>query len=203
MSSKLTELTESSPSSPPPSVLCGAGIITQLSSPSMASFGHLDPSHNCVGFRGVKVLDPCCTECLAKGKDWFQHYNPQSSKCHFCFNGKKPCPRTGVTSSNVRRHLWSRNDGPFGQEFPIPEEPTTDATSGFSQLTGSRKRDVERWTNVGGPIPVGGRRIYSSSEVPISRTNTEGEVKVVKKVRTIDDSPTDLDSEGSDELHGE
>ncbi|MBW0500635.1 hypothetical protein O181_040350 [Austropuccinia psidii MF-1] len=41
-------------------------------------------------------------------------------------------------------------------------------------LTGSRQRDVARWTNVGGPIPIGGRPIYSRSEVPISRINTEG-----------------------------
>ncbi|MBW0572899.1 hypothetical protein O181_112614 [Austropuccinia psidii MF-1] len=64
-------------------------------------------------------------------------------------------------------------------------------------------RDVARCTRVGGPIPVGGRPIYSSSEVPISRTNTEGVVKVVKRIRRIDDSPTDQDSEGSDELDGE
>ncbi|MBW0492953.1 hypothetical protein O181_032668 [Austropuccinia psidii MF-1] len=61
-------------------------------------------------------------------------------------------------------------------------------------------RDVARWTNAGGPILVGGRPIYSSSEVPISRTNTEG---VVKRLRRIADSPTDPDSEGSDELDGE
>ncbi|MBW0580156.1 hypothetical protein O181_119871, partial [Austropuccinia psidii MF-1] len=66
--------------------------------------------------------------------------------------------------------------------------------------TGSRQRDVVRWTNVGGPIPVGGRPIYSSSEVPISRINTEG---VVKRIRRIADSPTDPDAEGSDELDGE
>ncbi|MBW0568631.1 hypothetical protein O181_108346 [Austropuccinia psidii MF-1] len=60
-----------------------------------------------------------------------------------------------------------------------------------------RKRDVAR------PIPVGGRHIYFSSEVPISRTNTEGLVKVVKRIRRIDDSPTDPDAEGSDELDGE
>ncbi|MBW0555047.1 hypothetical protein O181_094762 [Austropuccinia psidii MF-1] len=203
MSSKLTELTESSPSAPRPSVLCGSGIFSQLSSPSMASSGHFDPSQTYDGFRAVDVLDPSCTQCLAKGKDCFQHYNPQSSKCDFCFIGKKPCCCTGVTSSNVRRHLWSRKDGPFGQEFPIPEEPTPDATSGFSQLTGSRQRDVARWTNVGGSIPVGGRPIYSSSEVPISRTNTEGVVKLVKRVRRIDDSPTDPDAEGSDELADE
>ncbi|MBW0574608.1 hypothetical protein O181_114323, partial [Austropuccinia psidii MF-1] len=203
MSSKLTELTESSPSAPPPSVLCGSGIFSQLSSPSMASSGHFDISQTYYGFREVEVLDPACTECLAKGKEFFQHYNPRSSKCHFLFIGKKPCHRTRVTSSNVRRHLWSRKDGPFGQEFPIPDEPTPDANSGFSQLTGSRQRDVARWTSVGGPIPVGGRPIYSSSEVPISRTNTEGVVKVVKRIRRIDDSPTDPDAEGSDELDGE
>ncbi|MBW0570780.1 hypothetical protein O181_110495 [Austropuccinia psidii MF-1] len=136
MSSKLTELTESSPSAPPLSVLCGSGIFSQLSSTSMASSGHFDPSQTYDGFRAVEALDPACTECLAK-------------------------------------------------------------------VTGSRQRDVERWTNVGGSIPVGGRPIYSSSDVEISRTNTEGVVKVVKRVRRIDDSPTDADAEGSDELDGE
>ncbi|MBW0549263.1 hypothetical protein O181_088978 [Austropuccinia psidii MF-1] len=61
-------------------------------------------------------------------------------------------------------------------------------------------RDVARWTNAEGPIPVGGRPINSSSEVPISRINTEG---IVKRIRKISDSPPDLDAEGSDELDGE
>ncbi|MBW0582008.1 hypothetical protein O181_121723 [Austropuccinia psidii MF-1] len=69
-----------------------------------------------------------------------------------------------------------------------------------SGVTGSRQRDVARWTNVGGPIPVGGRPIHSSSEVPISRINTEG---VVKRIRRISDFPTDPVSEVSDELDGE
>ncbi|MBW0580595.1 hypothetical protein O181_120310, partial [Austropuccinia psidii MF-1] len=133
MSSKLTELIEYSPSALPTSVLCGSGVFSQLSSPSMASSGYFDPPQAYDGYREVEVLDPACTECLAKGKDCFQHYNPRSSKCHLCFIGKKPCRRTGVTSSNVRRHLWSRKDGPFGQEFPISEESTPDETSGFSQ----------------------------------------------------------------------
>ncbi|MBW0500639.1 hypothetical protein O181_040354 [Austropuccinia psidii MF-1] len=54
-------------------------------------------------------------------------------------------------------------------------------------VTGSRQRDVERWTNVEGPVTVGGRQIHSSSAVSISRINTEGsdeldgeEVEVVK-----------------------
>ncbi|MBW0575583.1 hypothetical protein O181_115298 [Austropuccinia psidii MF-1] len=62
------------------------------------------------------------------------------------------------------------------------------------------QRDVARWTNVGGTIPVGGRPIYSSSEVPISRINTEG---IVKRIRQISDSPPDPDAEGSDELDNE
>ncbi|MBW0565107.1 hypothetical protein O181_104822 [Austropuccinia psidii MF-1] len=64
----------------------------------------------------------------------------------------------------------------------------------------SRKRDVARWTNVGGPIPVGARPIYSRSEVTISRINAEG---MVKQIRQIDNSPPYLDAEGSDELDGE
>ncbi|MBW0512797.1 hypothetical protein O181_052512 [Austropuccinia psidii MF-1] len=59
-------------------------------------------------------------------------------------------------------------------------------------VTGSRQRDVARWTNVGGPISVGGRSIYSISEVPLSRINTEG---VVKRIRKITDSPPDPDAE--------
>ncbi|MBW0549030.1 hypothetical protein O181_088745 [Austropuccinia psidii MF-1] len=169
ISSKLTELTESSPSAPPPSVLCGSGVFSRLSSPSMASSGHFDPSQIYDGYRAVEILDPACTECLAKGKDFFQHYNPQSSKCHYCFIGKKPCCCTGVLSSNVRRYLWSRKDGPFGKEFPVSEAPTPDGTSGFSQF-------------------------------PISRINTEG---VVKGIRRIADSPTNPYAEGSDELDGE
>ncbi|MBW0565940.1 hypothetical protein O181_105655 [Austropuccinia psidii MF-1] len=130
MSSKLTELTESSPSALLPSVLCGSGVFSQLSSPSMASSGQFDRSQTSDGYRAVEVLDPACSECLAK-------------------------------------------------------------------VTCSRQRDVARWTSIGGPISVGGRPIYSSSEVPISRTNTEA---VVKRIRRIDDSPTDPDAEGSDEL---
>ncbi|MBW0589685.1 hypothetical protein O181_129400, partial [Austropuccinia psidii MF-1] len=111
MSSKLTELTESSPSALPPSVLCGSGIFSQLSSPSMASSGHFDPSQTYDVFRAVGVLDPACTECLAKE-------TMSSYRGYFFYIG---------------RHLWSRKDGPFGQEFPIPEEATPDANSGFSQ----------------------------------------------------------------------
>ncbi|MBW0496955.1 hypothetical protein O181_036670 [Austropuccinia psidii MF-1] len=95
MSSKLTELTESSLSAPPPSILHGSGILSQFSSPSMASSGHFDPTQTYDDYKAVEVLYPAFTECLVKGKDCFEHYNPRLSKCHYCFIGKKPCRLTG------------------------------------------------------------------------------------------------------------
>ncbi|MBW0538742.1 hypothetical protein O181_078457 [Austropuccinia psidii MF-1] len=162
MSSKLTELTEFSPSAPPPSVLCGSGVFSQLSSPSMASSGQFDLSQTYDGYRAVEVLDPACFECLAKG-------------------GIYEVKRMGLLEKNSQslRNLL------------------------LMELQDFLNMDVSRWTSVGGPIPVGGRPIYSSSEVPTSRTNTEGVVKVVKRIRRIDDSPIDPDAEGSDELDGE
>ncbi|MBW0571899.1 hypothetical protein O181_111614 [Austropuccinia psidii MF-1] len=52
----------------------------------------------------------------------------------------------------------------------------------------------------GGPIPVGGRPTYSSSEDLIYRINTDS---VVKRIQRISDSTPDPDAEGSDELDGE
>ncbi|MBW0517764.1 hypothetical protein O181_057479 [Austropuccinia psidii MF-1] len=63
-----------------------------------------------------------------------------------------------------------------------------------------KQRDVSRCTNVGGPIPAGGRPIYSGSEVSISRINNEG---VVKQIRQIADSPPDPDAWDSEEFNGE
>ncbi|MBW0463765.1 hypothetical protein O181_003480 [Austropuccinia psidii MF-1] len=132
MSSKLTELTDSSPFVLPPSVLCGSGILSQFSSPwSIASSENFDPGQTYDGYKAVKFLDPPCTECLPKGKDFFQHFNPKSSKCHFCFVGKKPCCCPGSAASNVRRYLWSKKDGPFGKELPTPDD-----TSGYSYCRG-------------------------------------------------------------------
>ncbi|MBW0571061.1 hypothetical protein O181_110776 [Austropuccinia psidii MF-1] len=62
------------------------------------------------------------------------------------------------------------------------------------------QRDVARWTNDGGPILVGGRPIYSSSEVPIFRIKTEG---IVKRIRLVSNSPPDPDAEGSDQWDDE
>ncbi|MBW0546252.1 hypothetical protein O181_085967 [Austropuccinia psidii MF-1] len=65
-SCKLTELTEYLPSALPPSVLCGSCVLSLLASPSMASSGHFNPYQTYDGYKEIEVLDPACTECLAK-----------------------------------------------------------------------------------------------------------------------------------------
>ncbi|MBW0475496.1 hypothetical protein O181_015211 [Austropuccinia psidii MF-1] len=101
MSSKLTELTSSSPSVPPQSVLCGYGILSQLGSPwSVASSGNFDPSQI---YDGYKVVE-------------------------------KPCHFPGMPDYNVRQYLWSKKDGPFGNEFPVSEAHTPDGTPGYSSF---------------------------------------------------------------------
>ncbi|MBW0479291.1 hypothetical protein O181_019006 [Austropuccinia psidii MF-1] len=201
MSSKLTELNEYSPSVPLPSVLCGSGIFSLLPSPqSMASSGNSDPSQAYDGYKEVEFLDPACNKFLKKEKQCFQPYNPWYFNFHHCFVGKKHCQCPGASIFNVRWYLWSKKDVPFGREFPVSEAPNPDANWGHSNLTGSRQRDVERWTNVGGPIPIDSRPIHPSLEVPISRINSQD---VVKRIRRISDLPTDPNAEGSDELDEE
>ncbi|MBW0558935.1 hypothetical protein O181_098650 [Austropuccinia psidii MF-1] len=151
MSSKLTELTDSSPSVLPPSVLCGSGILNPL-----ASSGHFDPGQTYDGYKAVEVFDPDCTEFLDKGKHFFQHFSPKSLKYHFCFVGKKPFHCPGSAASNIRRYLWSKKDGPFGKEFPVSKGPTPDATSGYS--------DFEVVNN-----PVGHKYRTSPSQPPSKR----------------------------------
>ncbi|MBW0477246.1 hypothetical protein O181_016961 [Austropuccinia psidii MF-1] len=106
----------------------------------------------------------------------------------------------GPLLSNFRRYLWRKKHCPFGKEFTVFEGPTIDSNSGYFNFTGSRQRDVPRWTNVGGPIPTCGRPIYSSLQVTISRVNNQG---VVKSIRRIFYFPTNPDAKGSDEPDGE
>ncbi|MBW0473203.1 hypothetical protein O181_012918 [Austropuccinia psidii MF-1] len=194
MRPKLTELTESSPFVPPPSVLCCSGVFSQLSSPSVDSSGNLDTSQTYDNYKAVEVLNPACTECLARG--------------HVIVLGCQLLVSGGIfgvgkigllqKSSQFLRHLLLMEL----QGIPIVNNLNTLITIGTDILDvvpGSRQRDVARWTNVGGPIPIGVRPIYSSSEVPISRINTEG---VLKRIRRIADSPTNPDAEDSDELDG-
>ncbi|MBW0514927.1 hypothetical protein O181_054642 [Austropuccinia psidii MF-1] len=163
MSSKLTELTESSPSLPPPPVLCGSAILSQLDSPwSMASSGHFDPAQTYDGYKADEGLDPACTECWQKGRTFFNIKIQGLQSSIFDLLGR--------CHAIILDHRLPSSEDIYG-------------------------RNVARWTNVGGPIPVDGRPIYYSSEVPIYRINTKG---VVKRIRKISDSPPNPDAEGSD-----
>ncbi|MBW0523820.1 hypothetical protein O181_063535 [Austropuccinia psidii MF-1] len=138
----------------------------------MASSGHFDPTQTYDGYKAVEVLDPAGTECLAKGKESFEHYDPRSSKCHYCFIGKKPCCHTGKQASNVRGYLWTKKDGPFGKEFPVSEAPTLDGTSGYSAYAeGSDEWDGEEAVVV--PNSAGHPSNASCSQPPAKRFQSQ------------------------------
>ncbi|MBW0464382.1 hypothetical protein O181_004097 [Austropuccinia psidii MF-1] len=67
----------------------------------------------------------------------------------------------------------------------------------FLLVTGSRQRDVQRWTNVGESIPTDGRPIYSSLEFLIFRIDNKGRVN---SIRRISNFPTNPYGEGSNDV---
>ncbi|MBW0495858.1 hypothetical protein O181_035573 [Austropuccinia psidii MF-1] len=111
-------------------------------------------------------------------------------------------PREEIAFRTSTQNLQSATSVLLGRSHVVILDeplPTSEGTCGVKRMsllgmTGSRKRDVARWINVGGSIPVGGRPIYSSSAVPISRINTEG---TVKRIRRIANSQPDPDAEGT------
>ncbi|MBW0470591.1 hypothetical protein O181_010306, partial [Austropuccinia psidii MF-1] len=156
----------------PPSVLCDSCVLSQLASRSMASSGNFDPSQTYDGYKAVEALDPACYECLAKGKDCFHItiLDLQSvtivslERSHVVVLGCKLQMSGGL--DRVERM------GLFEKSFQFLRHLLLMALQGFlivsslsiliefgtdiiDLVTGSRQRDVARWTNVRGPIPVG------------------------------------------------
>ncbi|MBW0584592.1 hypothetical protein O181_124307 [Austropuccinia psidii MF-1] len=78
-------------------------------------------------YNGYKAVEALDPSCTECLKNGKNCFQPY--KLHHFFVGKKPCQCPGALISNIRQYLW---------------------------MTGSRQRDVARWTNVGGPIPIGG-----------------------------------------------
>ncbi|MBW0521696.1 hypothetical protein O181_061411 [Austropuccinia psidii MF-1] len=152
----------------------------------MASTGDLDPTQVYDGYKAVEVLDPACTDCLAKGKDCFEHYNHRSQN--------STTASLGRSHATILRSRLQTSGGICG----VRRMGLLEKSSQFLRplllmvLQGILLRDVARWTNVGGPIPVGGRPIYLGSEAPISRMITEG---IVKQIRHIANSPPNPDGE--------
>ncbi|MBW0575373.1 hypothetical protein O181_115088 [Austropuccinia psidii MF-1] len=163
MSSKLTELTEFSPSAPPPSVLCGSGNISQLASPwSRASSCHFYPAQPYDAYKAVE----------------------------------KPCCQIGPLASNLRRYLWSKNDGPFGKEFPVSEAPTPDGTSGYSNFTSQQLQpgaSASRRREELSPLPFPAAQVFQKRDFwPIQVTRedpsmeSENQDAVARLFRRVD-----------------
>ncbi|MBW0483313.1 hypothetical protein O181_023028 [Austropuccinia psidii MF-1] len=159
----------------------------------MASSGHY-PTQTYDGYKAVEVLDPACTEYLARGRIFLNITFPDLQNATTSLLGRS---HVAILGSKLQTSGGICGVGKVG---------LLEKSSQFLRplllmvLQGILLREVARWTNVGGPIPVSGRPIYSSSEVPISRINTEG---IVKQIRQIANSPPNSDAEGSDELDGE
>ncbi|MBW0497106.1 hypothetical protein O181_036821 [Austropuccinia psidii MF-1] len=160
----------------------------------MAPSGHFDPGQTCDDYKAVEALMLLVLNVWPREK--------------ISSNISIQNIQTAISALLGRSHVVI-----LGQKLTISEElygtKRMDLLGKSSQflralllivLQDILIRDVERWNNFGGPIPAGGRPIYSSSAVPISRINTEG---VVKWRRQIANSACDLDAEGSDELDGE
>ncbi|MBW0569048.1 hypothetical protein O181_108763 [Austropuccinia psidii MF-1] len=214
MSSRLTSISDSTASDPPPSVLYGPGIfdkLRELSEESMAPTEIYDINKAYDGFKSVRVIEPPCVNCQKKGFPCVDSATARSTRCQFCNLGKRNCSQANHKFPDDPRRLWSsiKKGGRFGLEAPVDEPPISDATSGHSNWTGSRMRGVQRWNHTtsswastGGPIHPQGNPIGVAPEVPILVTRKDGRVVKLKINFVV---PKDLDSyaEGRDELDGE
>ncbi|MBW0535994.1 hypothetical protein O181_075709 [Austropuccinia psidii MF-1] len=188
MSSKLTSICDSDHSDSLPSVLYGSGVfdsLREISEDSMAPTEIWDSNKTYNGFKSVRVIEPPCINCWKKGANHNFPDNP--------------------------RGLWSsiKKGGRFGLEAPVDEPPTSDASSGHSNLTGYTMRGVQQWSNTssswantGEPIHPQGNPIGVAPEVPILVTRKDGRLGKLKRNLVVQDE-NDTDAEGSDELDGE
>ncbi|MBW0576497.1 hypothetical protein O181_116212 [Austropuccinia psidii MF-1] len=185
MSSKLTSICDSDPSNSPPSVLYGSGVfdkLRELSEESMAPTEILDINKAYNGFKSVRVIEPPYINCRKKGVPCVESATSRSIRCQCCNLGKGNCSQANHNFPDKPRILWRsiKKGGKFGLEAPVDEPPTSDATSGHSNFTGSRMRGVKQqtntissWANTGGPIHPQGNPIEVASEVPILVTRKD------------------------------
>ncbi|MBW0548532.1 hypothetical protein O181_088247 [Austropuccinia psidii MF-1] len=214
MSSNLTSICDSDHSDSPPSVLYGACVFDNLREPSeesMASTEIWDINKTYYGFKSVRGIQPPCINCQKKGVPCVESATARSTRFQFCNLGKRNCPQANHNFADNPRRLWSsiKKGSRLGLETPVDETPTSDATSGHSNLTGSRMRGVQQWTNTssswantGGPIHPQGNPIGVAPEVPILVTRKDGRLGKLKRNLVVQDE-NDTNAEGSDEIDGE
>ncbi|MBW0488934.1 hypothetical protein O181_028649 [Austropuccinia psidii MF-1] len=162
-------------------------------------------------FKSIRVIEPPCINCCKKGVPCVESATSRSTRCEFCNLGKINCSQANHSFPENPRELWIsiKKSRRFGLEAPVDEPPTSDSTSGHSNLTGSRMRGVQQWTNTcsfwantGGPIHPQGNPIGVAPEVPILVTRKDGRLGKLKRNLVVQDEH-DTDAEGSDELDGE
>ncbi|MBW0565879.1 hypothetical protein O181_105594 [Austropuccinia psidii MF-1] len=214
MHSRLTSISESTASDPLLSVLYGPGIfakLRELSEESMAPTEIYDINKTYDGFKSVIVIESPCVNCQKKGVPCVESATARSTRCQFCNLGKRNCSQDNHRFPDNPRSLWSsiKKGGRFGLEAPVDEPPTSDATSGHSNLTGSSMRGVQPWNHAtsscastGGPIHPHGNPIGVAPEVPLLVTRKDGRVVKLKRNLVVPED-LDADAEGSDELDGE
>ncbi|MBW0540438.1 hypothetical protein O181_080153, partial [Austropuccinia psidii MF-1] len=182
MSSKLTELTESFPSAPPPSVLHGSGILGQFFHHQWLLLVIIIPPKFMTVTRKLRFLILLVLNVWQREKNFLNITIPDLQNAttvslggsHAVKLGSK-IQTSGGTCEVRRMGLLEKSSQSLRLLLLIA-------------LQGILLRNVSRWTNIGGPR-------FSSSEVPISRINTEG---IVKRIRQIANSPPDPDAAGSD-----
>ncbi|MBW0580487.1 hypothetical protein O181_120202 [Austropuccinia psidii MF-1] len=214
MSSRLTSISDSTASDPLPSVLYGPGIfdkLRKLSEESMAPTEIYDINKTYYNFKSVRVIEPPFVNCQKKGVPCVESATARSTSCQFCNLGKRNCSQVNHRFPDNPKRLWSsiKKGGRFGLEAPVDEPPTSDATSGHSNLTESRTRGVQNWNHTtsswastGGSIHPQGNPIAVAPEVPILVTRKDGRVVEWKRNLVVPED-LDADAEGSDELDGE
>ncbi|MBW0493418.1 hypothetical protein O181_033133 [Austropuccinia psidii MF-1] len=214
MSLRLTSLCESNHYDSPPSVLDGLGVfdnLRELSEESMAPTEIYDITKNYNCFKSVRVIEPPCTNCKRKGIPCVESATSRSTRCQFCNLGKTNCSQAHYSFPDNPKRLCSsiKKGGIFRLEAPVDEPPTSDATSGYCNLTGSRMRGFQQWNNtssswanIEGSIHPQGHPIRVAPEVPILVTRKDGKLGRLKRNLVVQDE-IDTDAEGSDEIDGE
>ncbi|MBW0550050.1 hypothetical protein O181_089765 [Austropuccinia psidii MF-1] len=214
MSSRQTPLRDSNYSDSPPSVLYGPGVfdnLRELSEERMAPTEIYDITKDYNGFKSVRVIEPPCTNWQRKGIPCVESATARSTRCQFCNLGKRNCSQASHTFPDNPRKLWrsTKKGGRVELEAHVDEPPTSDATSGHSNFTGSRMRGVQQWNNtssswanIRGTIHPQGNPIGVAPEVPIFVTRKDGKLGKLKRNLVVQDE-IDTDAEGSDEIDGE
>ncbi|MBW0567864.1 hypothetical protein O181_107579 [Austropuccinia psidii MF-1] len=213
MSSTLTFISDSTASDSPLSVLYVPGIfdkLRELFEESMAPTEIYDINKTYDGFKSVRVIEPPCVNCQKKGVPCVESATARSTRCQFCKLGKSNCSQANHRVPDNPRIFWRRikKGGIFGLEARVDEPPTSDATSGHSNLTGSRMRGAQHlnhtkssWASTVGSIHPQGNPIGVVPEIPILVTSKDGRVVKLKRNLVVPED-LDADAEGSDELDG-